>query len=75
MQVLDKYAKARQDVLTAIRQIRRNKLSNPHITEKRVCYMEIRSWIKINLGYEMENVGARCRELARDLNPAQIVIE
>jgi len=27
------------------------------------------------LGYEMENVGARCRELARDLNPAQIVIE
>jgi len=74
-QVLDKYAKARQDVLTAIREIRRNKLSNPHITEKRVCYMEIRCWIKINLGYEMENVGARCRELARDLNPAKIVIE
>ena len=37
--------------------------------------MEIRSWIKINYGYEMENVGARCRELARDLNPAKIVIE
>jgi len=27
------------------------------------------------MGYEMENVGARCRELARDLNPAQILIE
>ena len=75
VQVLDKYAKAREDVLMAVREIRRNKLSNPHITEKRVCYMEIRSWIKINLGYEMENVGARCRELARDLNPAKIVIE
>jgi len=74
-QVLDKYAKARDNVLTAIREIRRNKLSNPNITEKRVCYMEIRSWIKINLGYEMENVGARCRELARDMNPAKIVIE
>ena len=37
--------------------------------------MEIRCWIKINLGYEMENVGARCRELARDLNPSKIVIE
>ena len=74
-QVVDKYAKARQDVLRAVREIRRNKLSNPNITEKRVCYMEIRNWIKLNLGYEMENVGARCRELARDLNPAQIVIE
>ena len=74
-QVLDKYAKARDDVLRAVREIRRNKLSNPHIMEKRVCYMEIRCWIKINLGYEMENVGARCRELARDLNPAKIVIE
>ena len=74
-QVVDKYAKARQDVLTAVREIRRNKLANPHITEKRVCYMEIRSWIKINLGYEMENVGARCRELARDMNPPQITIE
>jgi len=74
-QVLEKYDKARQDVLTAIREIRRNKLSNPYIVEKRVCYMEIRSWIKINLGYEMENVGARCRELARDMNPAQITIE
>ena len=74
-QVLDKYAKARDDVLRAVREIRRNKLSNPHIMEKRVCYMEIRAWIKINLGYEMENVGARCRELAHDLNPAQIVIE
>ena len=29
-------------------------------------------WI---MGYEMENVGARCRELARDLNPSKIVIE
>ena len=75
MQVLDKYCRARQDVLTAVREIRRNKLSNPHIMEKRVCYMEIRSWIKINLGYEMENVGARCRELAREISPPQIVIE
>ena len=33
-QVLDKYAKARDNVLTAIREIRRNKLSNPHINEK-----------------------------------------
>jgi len=33
-QVVDKYAKARQDVLTAIREIRRNKLVNPNITEK-----------------------------------------
>ena len=35
VQVLDKYAKARTDVLTAVRQIRKNKLSNPHINEKR----------------------------------------
>ena len=74
-QVLDKYAKARTDVLTAVREIRRNKLANPNITEKRVCYMEIRCWIKINLGYEMENVEARCRELAREISPPQIVIE
>ena len=49
VQVLDKYAKARDDVLRAVREIRRNKLSNPNIMEKRVCYMEIRCWIKINL--------------------------
>lgn len=74
-QSLERFNRARQDVLKAIREIRRNKLSNPHINEKRVCYMEIRSWIKINLGYEMENVGARCRELARDIQPAEIVID
>ena len=34
VQVLDKYAKAREDVLKAVREIRRNKLSNPNITEK-----------------------------------------
>jgi hypothetical protein len=71
----DKFAHAREDVLDAVRQIRRNKLSNPHISEKRVSYMEIRAYIKIRFGYEMENVGARCRELARDLNPPAIRIE
>jgi hypothetical protein len=71
----EKYAHARNDVLEAIRTIRRNKLQNPHIAEKRVCYMEIRCWIKIHKGYEMENVGARCRELARDSNPSAITIE
>jgi len=37
--------------------------------------MEIRCWIKINLGYEMENVGVRCRELARATMKPQITIE
>jgi len=34
-QTLEKYDKARQDVLTAVREIRRNKLSNANISEKR----------------------------------------
>jgi len=34
-QTLEKYDKARTDVLRAVREIRRNKLSNPHINEKR----------------------------------------
>ena len=37
--------------------------------------MEIRAWIKLNLSYEMENVGARCRELARATMKPQITIE
>jgi len=72
---LDRYNRAREDVLEAIRTIYRAKLMNPHVREKGVTYLEIRNWIKIHKRYDMENVGARCRELARDFNPPLILIQ
>ena len=46
--------------------------SNSRINSKEKGEDGLLHWI---MGYEMENVGARCRELARDVNPAKIVIE
>ena len=43
-EIVEKYRKARNDVLTAIRAIRNSKLSNANIKEKRVSYMKIRFW-------------------------------
>jgi len=38
-------------------------------------YIEIRQWIRENKRFEMENVGARVRELARTVSPPMAVIK
>jgi hypothetical protein len=38
-------------------------------------YIEIRQWIQEHLRFTMENVGARVRELAREIQPSMVTIE
>jgi hypothetical protein len=38
-------------------------------------YIEIRQWIRENKRFEMENVGARVRELAREIKPPMAIIK
>ena len=38
-------------------------------------YIEIRNWIEVHKRFIMENVGGRCRSLARDKRPPWLEIE
>ena len=38
-------------------------------------YIEIRAWIQEHLRFTMENVGARVRELGREIKPVMVRIE
>jgi hypothetical protein len=40
-----------------------------------MTYVEIREWIRMHKRFIMENVGARVRELARELKPPLVRIE
>lgn len=42
--------------------------------EPGMTYIEIRKWIEEHKRFVMENVGARVRELAREIKPAMVKI-
>ena len=73
---VEHFARCRAYVLQAVHGLIKERKENPEWNgDLGPTYIDIRAWIREHKRFEMENVGARVRELARSIKPTIVRIE